>query len=184
MRLKVTVSWITSSPVIRRGVTTTSRGQNSSPWSGGVWNPHWRKSSRCCPQRVKWCSLYFGIGKGWSFCISLNLDKPSTLTAISRRWLSWRLEFPESGQRRRQPVWRQWSTLSILAGLLYHTYCIFWIWRLLTSICSGHWKMDCVGNIFLAMTLSYELWNSGPPPLVQIFTTTACRLLFIIGESA
>ena len=110
--------------------------------------------------------------------------------------LSWRLKFPESGQRRRQPfscntimpgplpVWKLWSTLSILAGLLYDTHHIVRICRLLTSICSGRWKMECVGNIFLATMPSYKLWNSGPPPLVQIFTSTACRLLFVAGESA
>ena len=82
--------------------------------------------------------------------------------------LSWRLEFPESGQRRRQPfscntitpgpipVWRPWSTLSVLAGLLYNTYHIVQTWHLLTSICSGQWKMDCAGNIFLATMPSYE----------------------------
>ena len=34
--LKVTVSWIASSPVMRRGVTTTSWSQNGSPWSGDM----------------------------------------------------------------------------------------------------------------------------------------------------
>ena len=89
-------------------------------------------------------------------------DKRSTLTATSRRWLSWRLEFPESGQRRIQPfscntttpgpipVWIPWSTLPIMGGLSYHTHCIVRIWPLLTSICSGRWKMDCVDNISLA----------------------------------
>jgi len=101
MRLKVTVSWIASSPVTKRGVTTTSQSQNSSPWSGDMWIQI--KSSRRCPQQVKWCALSFGIGKGWSFWISLNPDKPLTLTATSQCWLSWRLEFPESGQRRRHP---------------------------------------------------------------------------------
>jgi len=86
-RLKVTVSWITSSPVMRHGVTTMSRSQNSSPWSGDMWIPHQRKSSRPCCQRIKWCALSFGIGKGWSFWISLNLDKPSTLTATLQCWL-------------------------------------------------------------------------------------------------
>ena len=126
----------------------------------------------------------------------LEPGKSSTLTATLRRRLSWRLEFPESGQRRRQPfscntitpdpmpVWRPWSTFSILAGLSYHTHCIVRIWRLLTSICSGRWKMDCMGNIFLATMPSYELWNSGPLQLVQIFTSAACRLLFIAGKSA
>ena len=82
------------------------------------------------------------------------------------------------------PVWIPWSTLPIMGGLSYHTHCIVRIWPLLIPICSGRWKMDCVGNIFLATTPSYELWNSGPPQLVQIFTSAACRLLFIAGESA
>ena len=121
-------------------------------------------------------------------------DQPSTLTATSQHWLSSRLEFPESGQRRRQPfscnttpgpilVWKPWSTLPILGGLSYHTHRIVQVWPLLTSICSGRWRMDCVDNIFLATTPSYKLWNSGPPPLVQIFTGAACRHLFIAGES-
>jgi len=161
-----------------------------------MWILHQRKSSRRCPQQVRWCALSFGIGKGWSFWISLNPDKPSTLTATSRCWLSWRLKFPESGQRRRQPfscnmttpgpipVWRPWSTLPILGGLSYHTHHVVQIWPLLTSICSGWWKMDCVDNIFVAKMPSYELWNSGPPPVVQIFASAACRLLFIAGDSA
>jgi len=84
-RLKVTVSWIASPPVTRRDVTTTCRSQNGSPWSGDMWILHRRKSSRRCPQRVKWCALSFGTGKRWSFWISLNPAKPSTLTATSRR---------------------------------------------------------------------------------------------------
>ena len=106
-----------------------------------MWIPHRSKSSRCRRQRVKWCALSFGIGNGWSFWVFWNPDKPSTLTATSRRWLSWRLEFPEWGQRRRQPfscnmitpgpipIWRPWSTLSILAGLSYHTQRIVRIWH-------------------------------------------------------
>jgi histone-lysine N-methyltransferase SETMAR len=45
-------------------------------------------------------------------------------------------------------------------------------------------KINCMGNIFLAMMPLYKLLNIGPPPLVQIFTSVACRLLFIAGESA
>jgi hypothetical protein len=74
--------------------------------------------------------------------------------------------------------------LSVLAGLSYHTHRIVLIWRLATSICSGRWMMDCVGNIFLATTPSYEMCDSGPPPLVQIFTIAARRLLFSARKSA
>jgi hypothetical protein len=66
-RLKVTVSWIASSPVTKRGVITTSRSQKGNPLSGFMWIPHRRKNSRRCPQRVKWCALSFGIGKGQCF---------------------------------------------------------------------------------------------------------------------
>ena len=128
-----------------------------------------------------------GIGKGCSFWTSLNPDEPSTLTATSRRCLSWNLECPESGQRRRKPSTCNTITpgpipLSILARLSYHTHRILQIWQFPTSICSGRWKVYCVGNIFLATTPSYEPWNSGPRPLVQIFTVAACRVLFIAGE--
>ena len=81
-------------------------------------------------------------------------------------------------------VWRSQSILSSLAGQSYHTHRTVRIWHLVTSICLGRWKMDCVRNIFLATTPLYELWNSGPPPLEQIFMSAACRLLFIDGESA
>jgi len=87
---------------------------------------HQRKSLRHSPQQIKWCALYFGIRKGWSFWISWNPDKPSW------HWSSWKLELPGSGQKR-QPfscnmvtpgpvaVWRTQSTLLILAGVSYHS---------------------------------------------------------------
>jgi hypothetical protein len=34
------------------------------------------------------------------------------------------------------------------------------------------------------MIPSSQLWESGSPPLVQICTKVACRLLFITGENA
>jgi hypothetical protein len=75
--------------------------------------------------------------------------------------------------------------LQSLAGLSYHTHRTVRIWHLLTSISSGRWKMkmDNAGNIFL-MTPSSQLWESRPPPLAQVFTGTACRLLFIAGKNA
>ena len=99
---KGTVSWITSLLVMRCDVATMSHSNNSSPWSSDVWIPHWRKSVRSSPQQVKWCALSFGIGKRRSCWISQNPDKPSTLTITSQSWLSWRLELPESGQRRKK----------------------------------------------------------------------------------
>ena len=62
-----------------------------------TWIPHQRKSSRCSLQWVKmWYMLSSGMRKGWSLCISWNLDKPSTLTT-SEHWLSWKLRLSESG---------------------------------------------------------------------------------------
>jgi len=55
------------------------------------------------------------------------------------------------------PVWWHWSTLPILARLSYHTHRIVWIWHLLTSICSGWWKMECMGNVLLAIT-AVKMW--------------------------
>jgi len=72
VRMKVAVSWITPLLVKRCGATAMSTGQNSSLWSSNMWIPHRRKSSSHSPQQVKWCA----IGKGWSFWISCDLDKP------------------------------------------------------------------------------------------------------------
>ena len=47
----VTVSWITSLPLVRCGVRTMSRSQKrQSPWSSNVRILYWRKSSRHSPQ--------------------------------------------------------------------------------------------------------------------------------------
>jgi len=40
-----------------------------------------------------------------------------------------------------------------------------------------------MGCIFLEMTPSYQLQNSGSPPLVQIIMSVTCRLLFLVGEN-
>ena len=176
MRLKVKVSWIASSPVTRHGVTTTSRSQNGSPWSGDMWIPHQRKSSRRCPQRVKRCALSFGIGKGWSFWISLNPDKPLTLNLKAQIYgvrPEMKTTFLLQHENARSHTSLKTVEHNVNPGLSNHTHRIFRIWCFLTSICSGRWKMDCMGNIFLATTP----WNSGPPLLVQIFTSAACRLI-------
>ena len=82
-----------------------------------------------------------------------------------------------------RPGWIPWITLPILAWLSYHTHHIVWTWHLFTSISLGRWKTDCTGNIFLAMMTSQCLWNSGSSPLVKIFATVVCRLLFITGKN-
>ena len=99
-KLKVTVSWITSLPMMRHVVTTTNQSQNSSPGSSNVLIPHWRKSLRCIVQWLKWCALSFGIGEEWSFWTSWNLEKPPTPIAISWHWIRRRFKLSESGQRR------------------------------------------------------------------------------------
>ena len=159
-----------------------------------TWILHRTKSLKHSRQLLKLCALSFGIGKGWSFWISWTPDKPSTLTATSPHWLGGRLELPGRDHGRGQPfscntmtlgpipIWRPQSTLPLLAGLSYHFHHIVQIWHLLTSICFCWRKMECCSNIFPAMTLTWQLWNSGSPPPVQIFMNAACRLLFITGE--
>ena len=120
-----------------------------------------KKSSRCSLQYLKQWALYFEIAKGWRLRISWFPDKPPTLsTTTLRHWLSWMLKFLEWDQRGKQPLsrntilpapipdWKLWSTLPILAGLAHHIHIKVWIWRFLTSICSGSWQMDCVGQHF------------------------------------
>lgn len=109
-----------------RHIALLKWNQNSSAWGGNMWIPNWRKHSRLSPQKLKWCALSPGMRKGWSFWISWNPDKPSAVTITSQCWLSWRLEFLRSGQRRRQlfscnmimsgpmPVQRPWCTLPVL----------------------------------------------------------------------
>ena len=104
MRLKVTVSWIIPSSVMRLGVTSMSQSQNNSPWSSNTWIPYQIRTLIPNPQLLKRCMLSFGMGKDLSFWISWNPVKPSTLTATSWLWLSWRFKLSKSGQRRRKPL--------------------------------------------------------------------------------
>jgi len=143
---------------MRHGVTTKSKSQNSSPCSGNIWIPRQVKCSRCSPQRVKWCAPSFGIEKGQSFWISQNPDQQSTAASQCQQSLG--LKLLGSGQRRRRSFscnmitpgpyqFEDTSTLPVLAGLSYFSYCIVQIWYLVTSNCLGWWKVDCVA-IFLA----------------------------------
>jgi len=61
-RLQVVVSWVALLAVMRSGVSTMNWRQNGNPWSGDVWIPLGRKSSRHSPQWVESCALPFGIG--------------------------------------------------------------------------------------------------------------------------
>jgi hypothetical protein len=158
-----------------------------------LWSPHsgYEHSeavSGAFPQWWQWCERQATFRVTLQGCQltkarvpwSAHQCKPSTLTATSRRWLSWRPEFSESSQRRRQPfscnmitqaliaAWRPGNTLQSSARLSYHTNRIVWIWHLLTSICLGQWNMDNTGNIFLTVTPSLQLWESGSPALVHI----------------
>ena len=100
-----------------------------------MWILHRRKSSRHSPQQVKWRALSFGIGKGWSFWISWNLVKTSALTAISKHWLSWRLEIPESEHRGRQPFSCKMITPGFITAL--HTK---WLQR---TVSESAWRSGC-----------------------------------------
>ena len=122
-------------------------------------SPSKRKFKTQPSVRKVMCTLFWDRKDVWPSWISWNPDKPSTLTAALLCWLRWRLKLQERGQRRRQPfscnmimpgpkpVWRYWSTLSLLAGLSYHTHHIVWIWYLLTSTYSGQEKIDCCETV-------------------------------------
>jgi len=62
-----------------------------------------KKKFKSLPSVGKVTCTVFRDRKGGIILDFLEPGKPSTLTATLRRRLSWRLEFPESGQRRRQP---------------------------------------------------------------------------------
>ena len=100
MRLKVSFSWIASLPVMRCGVTNMIWSHNSSPWSGEMWIPYQRKTSRSNSLGVKWFPILLGKERRDPSGFSWKQDKPSTLTAVLWHWLSWRLELPHSGQGR------------------------------------------------------------------------------------
>lgn len=87
----MTISWIAALLVMSHSATTMSWNQNGSPCSGDMNSE---------PSVGKVMCAVFGIGKRWSFRISWNLDKPSIDCCIEC-WLRWRLNLPESGQRRR-----------------------------------------------------------------------------------
>ena len=88
----------------------------------------------------------------------------SALTATSWCWLSWSLKLwigPEmkttfllQHDNRTHTSLKIMEHMTILAILSYHIHNIVQILNLLTSICSGCWKMKCMGNIFLATTPS------------------------------
>ena len=59
-RLKVTISWFASLPVMRCGVTTTSWSQNGSPWSGDMNCPS-KKRFKTLPSVSKvMCTVFWG----------------------------------------------------------------------------------------------------------------------------
>lgn len=153
-RLKVTVFLIASLLVTTRSVTT--RSQNQMAIHGVVTWKSLKKCSRCSPQEIK--LSFFKDRKGlisWSFSISQNLHKPSTLTTTSQHWLNWKAQTsrvrPEKKTAFRlqhintssRPVWRLWITLQIWLDsptIATHIICI---WHLLTSFFSGQSETDC-----------------------------------------
>ena len=93
-RLKETVSWIALLPVTRHGVTTKHQSQNSSTWSVNIVYSQSKKKFKMQPAVGKY-AVSCGTGKRWSFWISWNSDRPSTL--LHHYWLSWRLRLSELG---------------------------------------------------------------------------------------
>lgn len=73
----MTVSWIASLQVMRRGVTTKSCSQNDSHWSDDV-NSTLKKMFKMQLSAGEVMYIVCGTGNGWSLWISVNLEKPST----------------------------------------------------------------------------------------------------------
>ena len=131
MRLQVTVSWITSLSVMRLGVTTTSRSQNGSPWSGDM-NSWLKKNCKMQPSVGKAMFSVFLDRKGVILVVFLK-PRQTIDSDCSIAVLTLRLKPQGPGQRRQlfscsmitpgsTPVWRSWNIQTILAELSYHTH--------------------------------------------------------------
>ena len=102
MRLKVTISWITSLPVMKHSITSTG----GNPWSGNMWIPWGRRSWICSPQYVK-DAQFFWDRKGMiilhflksrqaitsdNFIITLTKTKPWTSRARPTKKITFLLQ--------------------------------------------------------------------------------------------
>jgi len=164
-RLKVAVSRIISLPMTGGGVTTVSQSQNSSSWRAGKMEiPHRSRSSRCVTQWIKWCVLSFGMGKGWSFWISWNSGKPSTLTITYITTLTKLKDRTSTVWPEKTIFLSQHNNARPLLSLKTKECIASLGWTVLSHplynadlvpsdfLCLSQWKMDCIGNIFLATT--------------------------------
>ena len=150
-RLTVAVSWITSLPVTRHGVISVTRVKMA---VHGMATPEFliKENFRKQPSVGKVTCTVFWDRKEM---ILLNfLGRGQTISSKLCSVMLTKLKAQTFRVQGPIPVWSVQSTLPVLAGLLSHTGCIIWIWHLLTSTCSGSWKLDCMGNIFLATVLS------------------------------
>jgi len=106
------------------------------------------------------------------FCyISLSRDRWPHRSSLTKWHLAWHCKWSK-GVSLNSSMRKKWHPLKFITCWVYvETKQRMWAqW-------SGGW---CIS----AMTPSQQLWNTGSPPLAQIFTSTACRLLFITGENA
>ena len=166
MRLKVTVSWITSLPVKRCGVITMKWSQNISPQSGHV-NFPLRKNLKTQPSVCKAMSL------GPERMVLLNfLERGQTINSDHYTMMLTKLNAQTSRIRPEKKITfllqhdntRPSASLKIveytaspgwtvLPHPLYSPDLVprdFHLLRLMT-------KMDCMGNIFLAIISSQQL---------------------------
>ena len=126
-----------------------------------MWIPHWLKSLRCCPQWVNWCTLTFGIGKGdpsgfpgistnhqlWPLCSSADWTEVLNFQCQVRKKKAFLLQ---PNNARHHTNWKTGACCQSWLGCplesnVWFVFGTFWLWNL------SWWKMDCVGNVFLAM---------------------------------
>ena len=112
-----------------------SQSQNSSPWSGNTWIPYQLKISAHNPQEVTGHALSCGIGKGWSFWISQNADKPSTLTDSLQCWLRVRTEKITFSLQHNVRLHAISKIMEHTTTALTNTHHTVQIWHVVTSIC-------------------------------------------------
>ena len=189
-RLKVKISWITSLPVKRRGVTTTVQSQNGSLWCGDVNFPSEKKFRTQPSVGKKMCSVLWNRKR----VIPLDCLEPRQTinSGCCITTLSWRLEFPQSIQRKRQPFssnTRPHTSLKTIEHIADLGWTVLPYPQDTLDLVppdfhvSGMMKNGLHGQHFPGNSAVIAAVKRSSP-LVQIFLSVACRFLFTADKNA